>query len=180
MFSIARLPFCGVRNASRIMSPQTQPKIVSQSGVEPLRICFALQNVDIEEFGHTGLPSRSSREKGSKSKKMSAFAKATARQSSLFSATRAKTGGKGIRTPDFQLAKLALYQLSYAPRGSFEFRLPIFDCKEENKSPDVDVIYRASGIFVMAKLRWCASKANRFCSFIVPREVPPNTPLRRR
>jgi hypothetical protein len=29
--------------------------------------------------------------------------------------TRAKTGGKGIRTPDFQLAKLALYQLSYAP-----------------------------------------------------------------
>src|SRR6266480_1745254 len=25
-------------------------------------------------------------------------------------------GGKGIRTPDFQLAKLALYQLSYAPR----------------------------------------------------------------
>jgi len=57
--------------------------------------------------------------------------------------------------------------------------LPIFDCKEENKSPDVDVIYRASGIFVMAKLRWCASKANRFCSFIVPREVPPNTPLRR-
>src|SRR5215217_6124987 len=47
---------------------------------------------------------------------MSAFAKATARQSSLTSATRAKTGGKGIRTPDFQLAKLALYQLSYAPR----------------------------------------------------------------
>ena len=27
----------------------------------------------------------------------------------------AKTGGKGIRTPDIQLAKLALYQLSYAP-----------------------------------------------------------------
>jgi hypothetical protein len=46
---------------------------------------------------------------------LSAFAKATARQSSLFSSTRAKTGGKGIRTPDFQLAKLALYQLSYAP-----------------------------------------------------------------
>ena len=73
---------------------------------------------------------------------MSAFAKATARQSSLVSTTRAKTGGKGItlplvhpimcpecrfclhafsfggkgiRTPDFQLAKLALYQLSYAP-----------------------------------------------------------------
>jgi hypothetical protein len=27
-------------------------------------------------------------------------------------------GGKGIRTPDFQLAKLALYQLSYAPAGT--------------------------------------------------------------
>lgn len=26
-----------------------------------------------------------------------------------------KNGGKGIRTPDIQLAKLALYQLSYAP-----------------------------------------------------------------
>jgi hypothetical protein len=38
-------------------------------------------------------------------------------------------GGKGIRTPDFQLAKLALYQLSYAPAGNFECRLPIFDCK---------------------------------------------------
>ena len=42
-------------------------------------------------------------------------------------------GGKGIRTPDFQLAKLALYQLSYAPIGSFEFRLSIFDCKKESK-----------------------------------------------
>jgi hypothetical protein len=31
-------------------------------------------------------------------------------------------GGKGIRTPDFQLAKLALYQLSYAPN----FGLPTF------------------------------------------------------
>jgi hypothetical protein len=45
----------------------------------------------------------------------SAFAKASARQSSLSSTRPAKTGGKGIRTPDFQLAKLALYQLSYAP-----------------------------------------------------------------
>jgi hypothetical protein len=35
-----------------------------------------------------------------------------------FGATAPKAfgaGGKGIRTPDFQLAKLALYQLSYAP-----------------------------------------------------------------
>jgi hypothetical protein len=29
--------------------------------------------------------------------------------------TSSNSGGKGIRTPDFQLAKLALYQLSYAP-----------------------------------------------------------------
>jgi hypothetical protein len=33
----------------------------------------------------------------------------------LFATLQAKAGGKGIRTPDFQLAKLALYQLSYAP-----------------------------------------------------------------
>src|SRR5438132_3339481 len=33
------------------------------------------------------------------------------------------TGGKVIRTPDFQLAKLALYQLSYAP-----CELSILDC----------------------------------------------------
>src|SRR5205814_1195213 len=35
-----------------------------------------------------------------------------------------RIGGKGIRTPDFQLAKLALYQLSYAP---CEFS--ILDCE---------------------------------------------------
>jgi hypothetical protein len=43
-----------------------------------------------------------------------------------FSATTPKAfgaGGKGIRTPDFQLAKLALYQLSYAPA-----ELSILDC----------------------------------------------------
>jgi ACS family tartrate transporter-like MFS transporter len=37
-------------------------------------------------------------------------------------------GGKGIRTPDFQLAKLALYQLSYAPAGIADCRLLIADC----------------------------------------------------
>src|SRR5205823_725837 len=47
--------------------------------------------------------------------------------------TRAKTGGKGIRTPDFQLAKLALYQLSYAPAiGTAECRLRIADFNPEN------------------------------------------------
>ena len=38
----------------------------------------------------------------------------------LFAALQAKAGGKGIRTPDFQLAKLALYQLSYAPGTEVE------------------------------------------------------------
>jgi hypothetical protein len=37
-------------------------------------------------------------------------------------------GGKGIRTPDFQLAKLALYQLSYAPERMEDCRLQIADC----------------------------------------------------
>ena len=40
-----------------------------------------------------------------------------------FGATALKAfgaGGKGIRTPDFQLAKLALYQLSYAPMISLK------------------------------------------------------------
>jgi hypothetical protein len=35
-----------------------------------------------------------------------------------------ENGGKGIRTPDFQLAKLALYQLSYAPQ-----EISNFDCR---------------------------------------------------
>ena len=58
---------------------------------------------------------------------MSAFAKATARQPRKLSGLEARDyapasayfGGKGIRTPDFQLAKLALYQLSYAPGAEF-------------------------------------------------------------
>jgi hypothetical protein len=33
-----------------------------------------------------------------------------------------KSGGKGTRTPDIQLAKLALYQLSYAPVWDVEGR----------------------------------------------------------
>jgi hypothetical protein len=33
-----------------------------------------------------------------------------------------KSGGKEVRTPDIQLAKLALYQLSYTPKSlSFHF-----------------------------------------------------------
>ncbi len=41
---------------------------------------------------------------------------ATARQSSLCAALRAKTGGaEGIRTPDLLIANQPLYQLSYDP-----------------------------------------------------------------
>src|SRR5207249_7352126 len=44
-------------------------------------------------------------------------------------------GGKGIRTPDFQLAKLALYQLSYAPAFRIaECRLAIADFNPEKLS----------------------------------------------
>jgi hypothetical protein len=44
-----------------------------------------------------------------------------------------RIGGKGIRTPDFQLAKLALYQLSYAPViGTAECRLLIADFNPES------------------------------------------------
>ena len=56
----------------------------------------------------------------------SAFVNASARQSSLSSTTPAKTGGKGIRTPDFQLAKLALYQLSYAPEKDLRISMVDF------------------------------------------------------
>ena len=42
-------------------------------------------------------------------------------------------GGKGIRTPDIQLAKLALYQLSYAPWVSNGLSLKIsIDCQSKN------------------------------------------------
>ena len=49
------------------------------------------------------------------SRKDSAFTKATARQSPLSATLRAKTGGKGIRTPDLLIANETLYQLSYTP-----------------------------------------------------------------
>jgi hypothetical protein len=63
-----------------------------------------------------GLPSRSLLER---ERKFEMPAYALLRRGSprfLRSAPKAKAGGKGIRTPDFQLAKLALYQLSYAPQ----------------------------------------------------------------
>ena len=41
-----------------------------------------------------------------------------------------RRGGKGIRTPDIQLAKLALYQLSYAPDENSECRLRMVNFKD--------------------------------------------------
>jgi hypothetical protein len=39
---------------------------------------------------------------------------------------RAKAGGaEGIRTPDLQLAKLPLYQLSYSPTFIYDLRMVI-------------------------------------------------------
>jgi hypothetical protein len=85
-------------------------------------------------------------------------------------------GGKGIRTPDFQLAKLALYQLSYAP---CEFS--ILNCElqianrrgtcaahsrvRQKPKPDVDLVNRHPAFvrfFERAKLRSCARKAVPF------------------
>ena len=48
---------------------------------------------------------------------------------SLMNFARRNFGGKGIRTPDIQLAKLALYQLSYAPFGNSECRMSNVECR---------------------------------------------------
>jgi hypothetical protein len=87
-------------------------------------------------------------------------------------------GGKGIRTPDFQLAKLALYQLSYAPIGVAEFRLPIFDCKEEKKNAGCRSYDRHPAcvrFFERAKLRSLRTTRRLFSFVSVPQQAPPNT-----
>ena len=56
--------------------------------------------------------------------RMAAFSEITVRDLS-----RSENGGKGIRTPDIQLAKLALYQLSYAPAANADCRLRNAECK---------------------------------------------------
>jgi hypothetical protein len=60
---------------------------------------------------------------------MSAFAQASARQSTLPLSTRAQTGGKGIRTPGLLIANETLYQLSYTPLFTYENRVGTFHRK---------------------------------------------------
>ena len=82
-----------------------------------------------------GTPSRSSRRD---SGERSAFADAAARQSSLRTTLRAKTGGKGIRTPGLFIANEALYQLSYTPKSapSMGCAAPIMEPNASQASED--------------------------------------------
>ncbi len=92
-----------------------------------------------------------------------------------------RIGGKGIRTPDFQLAKLALYQLSYAP---CEFS--ILDCESrianagstyashprfrQMPKPDADLVNRHPAFvrfFERAKLRSCAREPVLFSLWLM-------------
>ena len=54
-------------------------------------------------------------EKSCWGKGIGGFAAHPSQASQILRSLHAPHGGKGIRTPDIQLAKLALYQLSYAP-----------------------------------------------------------------
>jgi hypothetical protein len=96
-------------------------------------------------------------------------------------------GGKGIRTPDFQLAKLALYQLSYAPVGEgliLDCRLPIANLQRKcsaasehkqrpaNKMPDGNLTIHQPA-FRCFFLR----KAVYFASVIALYQARPNTPF---
>jgi hypothetical protein len=71
-------------------------------------------------------------------------------------------GGKGIRTPDFQLAKLALYQLSYAPAGIAECRLAICDCKRQRKCRRAIARHPASSHDIAAKTELCVTVSEFF------------------
>ncbi len=52
----------------------------------------------------------------------------------------ASLGGKGIRTPDIQLAKLALYQLSYAPGKKPIARIGLLEGRAQKLSCGLYVI----------------------------------------
>src|ERR1700756_4832429 len=56
-----------------------------------------------------------------------------------------KCGGKGIRTPDFQLAKLALYQLSYAPRRNCRISIADFRLQGRKENAGCRSYESASG-----------------------------------
>jgi hypothetical protein len=96
------------------------------------------------------------------------------------SANRKWTGGKGIRTPDFQLAKLALYQLSYAPceLSSLDWGLRIANkgrqrCRKSaisaNAKPDADLANRHPAFVRLERstLRSCAREAVLFSLWLL-------------
>ena len=92
--------------------------LVGVTGIEP--VTSSLSGTRSNQLSYTpdlpcnGLPSRSG-ERGSQS---TAYVPSgtPARQPSRFAMLAAKAGGgKGVRTPDPELAKLVLSQLSYAP-----------------------------------------------------------------
>jgi hypothetical protein len=57
------------------------------------------------------------------------------RGSLALASLRAKAGGaEGIRTPDLQLAKLPLYQLSYSPILFLIYDLMIYDFKNSREA----------------------------------------------
>jgi hypothetical protein len=90
-----RLPLCCVRDIAAIMTKHSLAKIMRATDVEALWVGLALQNINVSEPTHSaGLPSRSSQHSRCK-RERPAFAEATARQSSLTTLLRAKTGGEG-------------------------------------------------------------------------------------
>jgi hypothetical protein len=52
------------------------------------------------------------------------------------------SGGKGIRTPDIQLAKLALYQLSYTPVACAMGGPSVFGLKAEARGGLTRLVFR--------------------------------------
>jgi hypothetical protein len=147
-----------VRHFTAIVSDQAPTKILRATGIESTRIYFAFQHVNVGERCHFSAGRVVARAISVTRLKMSAFAKAPARQSTLFATLRAKTGGKGItlplvhpimrpklldfylhtcgfggkgiRTPDLLIANETLYQLSYTPEifGRSPFNVQNLGC----------------------------------------------------
>jgi len=59
-FQTPRFPFRRVTNTPRIVNLESFTQITGQPRVETLSVNFALQDVNVEELKHIGLPSRSS------------------------------------------------------------------------------------------------------------------------